>query len=145
MSHVTYEWATSHIVNESCHIWMSHVTYCKWVMSHMNELRHYVTYEGARSHVNESYHLGMSHITREGAMSHTNEPCHIWMSQVTYEVMSHVIDWLVYTWHGSFAHSHVTWHMSHMNVSTTSHREVGGWGRVPISKKLMSPTPRRKW
>ena len=24
-------------------------------------------------------------------------------------------------------------------------REVGGWGRVPFSKKLMSPTPRRKW
>ena len=26
-----------------------------------------------------------------------------------------------------------------------SSREVGGWGRVPFSKKLMSPTPRRKW
>ena len=24
-------------------------------------------------------------------------------------------------------------------------REVGGWGRVPFSKKIMSPTPRRKW
>jgi len=24
-------------------------------------------------------------------------------------------------------------------------REVGCWGRVPFSKKLMSPTPRRKW
>jgi len=23
--------------------------------------------------------------------------------------------------------------------------EVGGWGRVPFSRKLMSPTPRRKW
>jgi len=23
--------------------------------------------------------------------------------------------------------------------------EVGGWGRVPFSKNLMSPTPRRKW
>ena len=23
--------------------------------------------------------------------------------------------------------------------------EVGGWGRVTFSKKLMSPTPRRKW
>ena len=23
--------------------------------------------------------------------------------------------------------------------------EVGGWGRVPFSKSLMSPTPRRKW
>jgi len=23
--------------------------------------------------------------------------------------------------------------------------EVGGWGRDPFSRKLMSPTPRRKW
>ena len=26
----------------------------------------------------------------------------------------------------------------------TSHGEVGGWGRVPFSRNLMSPTPRRK-
>jgi len=26
-----------------------------------------------------------------------------------------------------------------------SGREVGGWGRVPFSRNLMSPTPRRKW
>jgi len=25
------------------------------------------------------------------------------------------------------------------------HGEVGGWGRVPFSRNLMSPTPRRKW
>ena len=24
-------------------------------------------------------------------------------------------------------------------------REVGGWGRLPFSRNLMSPTPRRKW
>jgi len=24
-------------------------------------------------------------------------------------------------------------------------REVGGWGRIPFSRNLMSPTPRRKW
>jgi len=24
-------------------------------------------------------------------------------------------------------------------------REVGGWGRVPFSRNLMKPTPRRKW
>jgi len=35
-------------MNESCHIWMSHVTY-EWVMSHMNE----------------SCHIWMSHVTYE--------------------------------------------------------------------------------
>ena len=29
--------------------------------------------------------------------------------------------------------------------SNHSRGEVGGWGRVPFSKKLMSPTPRRTW
>ena len=44
-------------VNESCHIWMSHVT-CEWVMSHMNE----------------SCHIWMSHVTYEWVTSH------IWMT-----------------------------------------------------------------
>ena len=45
MSHVTYTWVMSHM-NESCHIWMRHVTYdsestrwhviIQWVMSHMS-------------------------------------------------------------------------------------------------------------
>jgi len=30
-------------------------------------------------------------------------------------------------------------------ITSLCGREVGGWGRVPFSKKLMSPTPRRKW
>jgi len=30
-------------------------------------------------------------------------------------------------------------------VAEKSHGEVGGWGRDPFSKNLMSPTPRRKW
>jgi len=29
--------------------------------------------------------------------------------------------------------------------SHTCVREVGGWGRVPFPRNLMSPTPRRKW
>ena len=29
--------------------------------------------------------------------------------------------------------------------SQASHGEVGGWGRDPFSRNLMSPTPRRKW
>jgi len=30
-------------------------------------------------------------------------------------------------------------------VCTAAVREVGGWGRVPFSRNLMTPTPRRKW
>ena len=29
--------------------------------------------------------------------------------------------------------------------NTADFREVGGWGRDPFSRNLMSPTPRRKW
>ena len=47
-----YQWVMSHM-NESCHVWMSHVTY-GWVMSHMNASCHirmsHVT------HMNQSYH-----------------------------------------------------------------------------------------
>ena len=61
-------------MNESCHIWMSHVTY-EWVMSHMNE----------------SCHIWTSHVPFEWVMSQMNESCHIWTSHVTYEwVMSHM-------------------------------------------------------
>ena len=31
------------------------------------------------------------------------------------------------------------------SASTRVRGEVGGWGRVPFSRNLMSPTPRRKW
>jgi len=33
----------------------------------------------------------------------------------------------------------------HFCVCRYSRGEVGGWGRVPFSRNLMSPTPRRKW
>ena len=61
-------------MNESCLIWMRHVTY-----------------EGVLSHMNESCHIWMRHVTYEGVLSHMNESCHIWMRHVTYEcVMSHM-------------------------------------------------------
>jgi len=73
---VAYECVMSHM-NESCHIWMSHVTY-EWVMSHMNE----------------SCHIWMIHVTYEWVMSHMTEWCHIWMSHVTYAwVMSRMNEW----------------------------------------------------
>jgi len=57
----------SHL-NESCHIWASHIT-CERVMSHPNK----------------SCHIRISHVTSEQVMSHLNETCHIWMSHVTYQ------------------------------------------------------------
>jgi len=87
MSHVTYEWAMSH-TNESCCIWMSHVAY-EWVMSHVNTSRHIwvtvITYQRVMSRMSESCHVQMSHITREFVMSRENASCHIWVS-ITYIV-----------------------------------------------------------
>ena len=117
--HIICECVMSHM-NESCHIWMSHVTYhkskyywqglqsvkrvvCKglcsmnesWLMSHMDEACHIwiscVTYEWVMSHMNESCRIWMSRVTYEWVVAHVNESCHIWMSHVTYEwVVSHM-------------------------------------------------------
>ena len=35
--------------------------------------------------------------------------------------------------------------LSTSDIFSVCLREVGGWGRVPFSRNLMSPTPRRKW
>jgi len=95
-------------MDESCNIWMSHVT-CEWVMSLMSEsyrllesvMFHVwmseVTYERVMSHMNEAYQI------IEWVTWHTNESCHRRMSHVKYErIMSHVYM------------SHVT----HMNEAT---------------------------
>jgi len=68
-------------MNESWHIWMSHVARVtfhtwEWVTPH--------AYAWAR-------HTGMSYGTYEGVMAHTNESWHMWMSHSTHEwVMAHV-------------------------------------------------------
>ena len=103
-------------MNESHHIWMSHVTY-DWVMSHMNashvntlhlplcyvcKQNSHVTREWVFSHMNASCHIWTRHIwTRciffcamfayKTATSHVNESCHVWIRHVTYErVMSRI-------------------------------------------------------
>jgi len=81
-------------IYESCHVWMSHVTY-EWVMSRMNESYH--TYEWVistwqlasdgsflaspafSSCVWESSHVNTSHVT------HMNESCHVYK-------------WVISTW-----------------------------------------------
>ena len=87
MSHVTYELFMPHM-NEPCHVWMSHVTY-KRVMSHTNESRHilmsHVTHEWVMSHTNESRLIQMSHVIYKWVTSCMNESCQIWMSHIIYE------------------------------------------------------------
>jgi len=61
--------------DKGCHIWMSHGTY-EWVMSHRTRQRLYVSafstyilaqivyiYEWVMAHMNESWHIWMSHVT----------------------------------------------------------------------------------
>ena len=86
-------------VNESCHMWMSHVTR-EWVMSH----------------VNESCHMWMSHVIYEGVASHMHASWLIWLSHVSSWLiwLSHVSSWLIWL-------SHVTYEcvMSRTNVLRT--------------------------
>jgi len=78
-----WEWVMSN-VNESCHMWMSHVTYV-WVMSHMNEPCHRNVWvdQCARDAI-VTWHVGLSHVTYEWVMSpwHTNASFQwdLWMS-----------------------------------------------------------------
>jgi len=90
-------------------------------MSHMNESCHigmsHVTYEWVMSHMNESCHKWTRHVTYEWVMSHVNESRHIWMSHVPYEwVMSHTMTCSVY--HLTSTISKV---ISHMNESCHIH------------------------
>ena len=52
----------SHI-NESCHIWMSHVTH-DWVMSQKSFYKR-PTFATIMSHMNDSCHIWMSHLTKD--------------------------------------------------------------------------------
>ena len=36
-------------------------------------------------------------------------------------------------------------HVVYQRANVSCRGEVGGWGRVPFSRNLMKPTPRRKW
>jgi len=93
-----YESVTSHM-NQSRHIWISHVTY-ESVTSHMNQSRHiwinHATYESVTSHMNQSRHIWISHVTCVWDKS-----CYICLSRMsqTYYA-SHV--WVI---------SHITRHM----------------------------------
>jgi len=130
MSYVTYEWVyvtyegVMSRMNESCHVWMSHVN--------MIELCHvwmsYVTYEWVMSHMDES-------------MSHKNESCHTWMRHVTYDTLQaqreigRLPDRLQQVLVELQSHVTYEWVMSHMNetchiwgpTGTTRDREAARW------------------
>jgi len=95
MCHVT-------LVNESCHVWMSHVT------------------------LNESCYVWKSHITL------VNEWCHVWMSHVTFmneschEWMSHVTRMnkeACHTYESGMWRSCMRY-ATHMNASCHTHKRV---------------------
>jgi len=89
MRHVTYEYVMPHM-NVSRHVWRSHVTY-ECVMSHINVSHHicishgHITYKWDMSHMIVSWHTWMSHVVYKCVKSHVNAPCHVWMSHVIYE------------------------------------------------------------
>ena len=119
-------WVMSH-VNESCPIWMSHVTHMKescpiwmghipyeWAMSHQIHVMEECewvwmgrgTYWG--SHVPYEWvtsHIWMSHVPYEWVMSHMNESCHI---NYMYWKSANEFEWDV---------AHIEGVMSHMNES----------------------------
>jgi len=65
------------------------------------------------------------------------------VSKETYEHSNIQINTsVVYTMHTQNTHPRPTRTATYYTISR---REVGGWGRVPFSRNLMSPTPRRKW
>jgi len=86
MSCVIDGFVISH-VDESCHIWMHHVTHgCIMTHTKDTELTYYRPCSPLpHTIVSTSHHIYMSHVTYECIMSNINESCRIWMSHVAYE------------------------------------------------------------
>ena len=126
----TYEPVTCHIY-ESCHIWMSHVTY-GWVRSQLwrGSFTCCICIESCRTYELIVRHIWMSHVThiRMRRLIHSFDMTHSYVTQ----------DWSICaTWFNSYAaqlwmrrshvnetshiwiHTNESWHSSHMNE--TSH------------------------
>jgi len=145
MSHVSYEWVMSYI-NESCLIWMSHVSY-EWVMAHMNESclvwMGHVSYEWVMSHMNESCLILMSHVSYEWVMSHMNESSPISYECVTNGRFAEIdLQDIAYISHGM---SHVneschTWrsHVTHMYEYASCHVCIMSCIKEPYNQWLIA-------
>jgi len=116
MWHMIYIRKQSYLicVYESCHIWMSHVTY-EWVMSHMNK----------------SCHIWMSHVTYDISVNN-----HIWyvckqggyQGRTNKDADTCYSFWIgasleVCTWHDSYV-TRFVWNMTHSCIYAMPHSGV---------------------
>jgi len=77
-------------MNESCHMWMKHVTYENKKIHERRTMdpseyqlvwqvnQSYRMCEWVMAHINKSCHMFVGHVTHEWVMSHMNEECHVW-------------------------------------------------------------------
>ena len=122
MSHITHEGVVSHM-SESCHTWLSHVTYKCILLIWMSNITHMVPSGVISVSIFDLFH----HVACMWVVSRMNESVQIKMSHVPYEwIMSHIYVyvhiskscpmWLNHIAHG-FHHITYEWVMSHMNES----------------------------
>jgi len=105
MSHVSYEWGMSH-TNESCLIWMRHVTY-------ETQVPDLYTNRNKRLDNRIFVLVWMSHVSYEWVTSHTNESCLIYVSHVSYIWVTSINESCLVR----MSHVSYEWVTSHMNES----------------------------
>ena len=140
----------------------------KWLNRNYNELVHNKPqiYASSDSAANHSRHDGAATHSKQASIRinpHLYTPIKQCQSQSPKLKLN-----FTSIFQSSYIHAHAPWHkrvLMHTHRCTRRHTrtrmfqrprthfskipralgEVGGWGRVPFSRNLMSPTPRRKW
>jgi len=118
MSHVSYEWVMSHM-NESCLIWMSRVSFlysCRchiheWVMSH-TQTSHFI-------YIKESCHINRV-ISHTSSLIATHPHCNTLQHTAThYNTLQHTT-----THYNTLQHTATHYNMSHIIESRHIHKKV---------------------